>query len=236
MGFLWELAKNVKSPKMRNSLQPRSERVFTVGASGRYWKQWEPDWLGKVIAKIDAAPARRPSSAGISTVRPRRLDRRLSPTTIAELVDAYRAGASTNQLCKRHGLSKAVLLKILQEHGVEMRNQPMTEEEIDWAVRLYAEGQSLNAVARRLDKAKGSAWKALRDQGVAMRPSTRYLNLGSRPLQLDSQYHSSMAFLVDLRGVDRESLSRVPSVCADHHRLHAEVNCNIPHPHEVGSQ
>ncbi|MGK8508205.1 helix-turn-helix domain-containing protein [Nocardia asiatica] len=136
-------------------------------------KQWEPDWLGKVIAKIDAASTRRPASTVSSTVQPRRLDRRLAPTTIADLVDAYRSGASTNQLCERYGLSKGGVLRILQEHGVQMRYQPMTEEEIDWAVRLYGEGQSLNAVARQIGKSKGSVWKALRERGVEMRPATR---------------------------------------------------------------
>ncbi|MFF0544127.1 hypothetical protein ACFYTF_14955, partial [Nocardia thailandica] len=36
----------------------------------------------------------------------------------------------------------------------------MTEEEIDWAVRLYGDGRSLNAVARTLGKAKGSMVKS----------------------------------------------------------------------------
>ncbi|MFI8975320.1 helix-turn-helix domain-containing protein [Nocardia asteroides] len=126
-----------------------------------------------VIAKVDAAPARRPVTADSSVVRPRRLDRRLSAATIAEVVEGYRGGASTNLLCERYGLSKGGLLKILQEHGVRMRYQPMTEEEIDWAVRLYGEGHSLNAIARQIDKAKGSVWKALRERGVVMRPSTR---------------------------------------------------------------
>lgn len=136
-------------------------------------KQWEPDWLKTVIAKVNAAPTRRHATADGSVVRPRRLDRRLSPATIAELVDAYRSGTSTTKLCERHGLSKGGLLKLLQDHGVQMRNQPMTEEEIDWAVRLYGEGQSLNAVARTLHKAKGSILKALRERGIEMRSATR---------------------------------------------------------------
>ncbi|WP_067475173.1 helix-turn-helix domain-containing protein [Nocardia amamiensis] len=84
-------------------------------------KQWEADWLGTVIAKIEAAPARRPANTGGSTVQPRRLNRRLSPATIAELVGAYRSGTSTNKLCEQYGLSKGSLMKILQEHGVRMR-------------------------------------------------------------------------------------------------------------------
>ncbi|MGW4636583.1 helix-turn-helix domain-containing protein [Nocardia sp. NPDC004415] len=85
------------------------------------------------------------------------------------MVDAYRSGTSTTKLCERYGLSKGGLLKILGERGVQMRCQPMTEEEIDRAVRLYGEGQSLNAVARQLGKAKGSVWKALRRRSVQMR-------------------------------------------------------------------
>ncbi|MGQ4615182.1 helix-turn-helix domain-containing protein [Nocardia sp. R7R-8] len=125
-----------------------------------------------VIAKVDAAPTRRNSTAGSSAVKPRRLDRRLSAAIIAEVVEGYRSGASTNALCEQYELSKGGLLSILREHGVEMRNQPMTEEEIDWAVKLYTEGQSLNAIARKLGKAKGSVWKALRNRRVEMRSST----------------------------------------------------------------
>ncbi|MGF0319219.1 helix-turn-helix domain-containing protein [Nocardia fluminea] len=128
-------------------------------------KQWEPDWLKTVIAKVDASPARRATKPDSSVVQPRRLDRRLSAATVADVVEGYRKGSSTNQLCERYGLSKGGLLKILGEHGVQMRNQPMTEEEIDWAVKLYSEGWSLNAVARQLGKAKGSVWKALRGRG-----------------------------------------------------------------------
>ncbi|WP_280258477.1 helix-turn-helix domain-containing protein [Nocardia wallacei] len=106
-------------------------------------------------------------------MKPRRLDRRLSAETIAELIDAYRGGTSTSKLCEIHQLSKGGLLKILAEHGVKMRYQPMTTEEIDWAVRLYGDGQSLNAVARIISKSKGSVWNALHTRGIAMRPSTR---------------------------------------------------------------
>ncbi|MGW5316450.1 helix-turn-helix domain-containing protein [Nocardia thailandica] len=136
-------------------------------------KQREPDWLRTVIAKVDAAPTCRSGSAAPEAVQPRRLNRRLSAATVAEVVEGYREGSSTNQLCERFGLSKGGLLKILQEHGVQMRNQPMTEEEIDWAVRLYGDGRSLNAVARTLGKAKGSIWKALNARDIAMRPSTK---------------------------------------------------------------
>ncbi|WP_280494322.1 helix-turn-helix domain-containing protein [Nocardia farcinica] len=126
-----------------------------------------------MIAKIDAAPARRTGKTDSNTVRPRRLDRRLSAETLAELVTSYVTGTSTNQLCELYGLSKCGLLKILQQHGVQMRNQPMTEEEIDRAAELYRAGNSIKTIAMKLGKAKGSVWKALTNSGVEMRPSPR---------------------------------------------------------------
>lgn len=158
----------------RQSPSDRGQKGFsTVGVTVRYLKQWDPHWLNKVIQSIEATPARRPAKTDSSTVQPRRLDRRLSPDTIAELVDAYRNGSSTGGLCERYQLSKGGLLKILRDHGVEMRYQPMTEEEIDWAVQLYTAGDSINKVARTIGKSKGSVWKALRGRGVEMRPATR---------------------------------------------------------------
>jgi len=98
------------------------------------------------------------------------LDRRLSPDAIAELVAAYRSGTSTNRLCQRYQLSKGGVLKILADHGVVMRYQPMTDDEINEAIRLYVDdGLSIRAIAANLGKSKGSVWKALHERGVSMR-------------------------------------------------------------------
>ena len=136
-------------------------------------KQWEPDRFAQVIGKIEAAPARRPAKTDSSVVRPRRLDRRLSSETIAELVAAYRAGTSTNRLCERYELSKGGVLKLLREAGVEMRRQGLSDEQIELAVRLYSEGRSLAAIGDQLGKAKSSVRETLIARGVMMRPSTR---------------------------------------------------------------
>ncbi|WP_330231704.1 helix-turn-helix domain-containing protein [Nocardia sp. NBC_00508] len=141
---------------------------WSVDLLGRYSKCWQAEQLRKIVKLVEHTPPRRPAKPS-SKVQARRLDRRLAATTIAELVDDYKAGTSSNQLCEQYNLSKGGLLKILRDHGVEMRYQPMTEDEIVWAVRLYGEGQSLNAVARQLGKAKGSVWKALRERGVRLR-------------------------------------------------------------------
>ncbi|WP_338773072.1 helix-turn-helix domain-containing protein [Nocardia vulneris] len=141
--------------------------------SGRYLKQWKPDWLGKVIAKIEAAPSRRPSAAEGSVPRPRQLDRRLSAETIIELVEAYQAEATTTQLCEQYRLSKGGLLKILRKHRVRMRKQPLNDAQIGQAARLYAEGYSLRAVAAELGSSFSTVREALLACGITMRPPTR---------------------------------------------------------------
>ncbi|PKV98745.1 hypothetical protein [Nocardia fluminea] len=71
--------------------------------------------------------------------KPRRNDHRFTPTAITEIAD-YREGASSNQLCKQYGLSKDSLVKILREHGIQTRLQPMTQDEVDRAAALYEAG------------------------------------------------------------------------------------------------
>jgi DNA-directed RNA polymerase specialized sigma24 family protein len=105
-------------------------------------------------------------------VRHRRLNRCLPPHTIAELVAAYSSGISTNELCRRYGISKGGVLKLLADHNVTMRQQSMTEQEIDEATRLYVDEElSIRKIAVKLGKSKGSVWKALHDRGVRMRPA-----------------------------------------------------------------
>lgn len=105
-------------------------------------------------------------------IQARRLDRRLSSETITELVAAYRAGVSTNELCRQYEVSKGGVLKLLADHGVAMRQQPMTHDQIDRAVRFYVDDElSIRTIAARLGKSKGSVWKALHERDVPMRPA-----------------------------------------------------------------
>ena len=52
---------------------------------------------------------------------PHRLDRRLDVAVIAEIVQAYRDGATVAILRQRYGLSQGGVLKLLRSHGVVMR-------------------------------------------------------------------------------------------------------------------
>lgn len=146
-----------------------SQRLVGVGLLQDYSK-YDAVGLRHLLQRIESAPKRRSTSANIAPER--RLYRRLSPETIAELVAAYQAGESTNSLCLRFGISKGGVLKLLADHNIAMRQQPMTQDEVDEAVRLYvADGLSIRAITQRLGKSKGSVWKALHDRGVPMRPT-----------------------------------------------------------------
>ena len=60
----------------------------------------------------------------------------------------------------------------MADHGIPMRYQPMTADEIDEAVRLYVDDKlSIRSIANILGKSKGSVWKALHERGTRMRPA-----------------------------------------------------------------
>lgn len=104
-----------------------------------------------------------------NVVQARRLDRRLSQETIAELVAAYQAGSSTPELCKRYELSKGGVLKLLRDAGVEMRRRGLTDEQIELAVRLYGQGLGYAEIGRRIGKAKSSVREAVRGREAETR-------------------------------------------------------------------
>lgn len=127
--------------------------------------------LRPLIERIESTPKCSSTSRNAVPVE-RRLRRRLPPDTITELVAAYRSGESTNELCRTFAISKGGVLKLLADQGVTMRQQRMTSDEIDRAVRLYVvDGLSIRAIGEQLGKSKGSVWKALRERDVPMRPA-----------------------------------------------------------------
>lgn len=89
-----------------------------------------------------------------------RVDRRLSAETIAELVQAYRDGASTPELRRRYDLSQGSVIKILHGHGVEMRNQGFADGQVPVAAELYRSGTTLAELGHRF----GISPNAVREQ------------------------------------------------------------------------
>jgi hypothetical protein len=98
------------------------------------------------------------------------VDRRLSAETFAELVQAYRNGVATTQLRQRHELSQGSVIKILREHGVEMRGQGLTDGDAPTAAQLYRSGATLAQLGERFGVSPNAVRRALVSAGVAMRP------------------------------------------------------------------
>lgn len=86
----------------------------------------------------------------------------MSPAVVAELVADYEAGMSTPKLCKRYGLSKTSVLKLLREAGMKTRQRGLNDQQVAQAVELYNQGHSYAEIGRRLGKAKSSVREVLR--------------------------------------------------------------------------
>ncbi len=94
---------------------------------------------------------------------------RLTDAQCQALVADYRNGTPTTELTSRYHLSKGSVLKILDEAGVEMRRQGLTEPQTDEAVRLYESGLSLAAIAAKLNSAPTTINRVLVARGIRLR-------------------------------------------------------------------
>jgi transposase-like protein len=99
-----------------------------------------------------------------------RVDRRLSPETIAELVQAYRDGVGTPELRRRYGLSQGSVIKTLHSHGVEMRGQGLADSDVSVAAELYRSGAALAQLSERFGVSPNAVRRALVSAGMVMRP------------------------------------------------------------------
>lgn len=81
----------------------------------------------------------------------------------------YENGTSTTELTVTYRLSKASVLKLLQDAGVQMRRQGLNDEQTEEAIRLYALGLSLMRVGEQLGFRQSTVASALRAAGVRIR-------------------------------------------------------------------
>jgi hypothetical protein len=99
-----------------------------------------------------------------------RVDRRLTPQTITELVQDYRDGVSTPELRQRYELSQGSVIKILHRHGVQMRGHGMTDDDLPAAAELYCRGATLAQLGKRFGVSPNAVRRALKSAGIVMRP------------------------------------------------------------------
>lgn len=101
---------------------------------------------------------------------PRLLRRRLKPALVTEIVEKYRSGGTTPSLCREYALSKGGLLKLLRDEGVQLRCQPLNDDQVHEAAVLYGSGASLAAIATRFEVSYNGVRQSLIRAGVQLRP------------------------------------------------------------------
>ena len=102
------------------------------------------------LTKLDEiTPVRRRS---VPHPRVHKAQQRLGAKRVAELIADYRAGAPSTALMTKFKLGKGTVLKILEDHGVARRNQPLSPEQRDEAIELYLSGWSMAKVGRHFGR------------------------------------------------------------------------------------
>ncbi|MDT4939365.1 MAG: hypothetical protein QOG80_3036 [Pseudonocardiales bacterium] len=69
-------------------------------------------------------------------------------------------------------LGKGTVLKILEDHGVSRRNQPLSPNQSEEAIRLYLSGWSMAKVGRHYGRAHTVIRDMLRRRGVQRQGSS----------------------------------------------------------------
>lgn len=133
-----------------------------------------PDWntpyrLQALRALLDGLPD--PSAPLPKRDRRRKPGRakRLKDDQVANLCQAYEAGATRRQLVEDFGIAPKTVSAILKRQGIQTRWRKLAETDVDEAERLYAQGLSLERVGERLGVDSGTVHYRLKKRGVRMR-------------------------------------------------------------------
>jgi predicted DNA-binding protein (UPF0251 family) len=102
-------------------------------------------------------------------------NRKLSPSEVKDLVDAYKAGTTQVELSRRYGLHQQTVQRHLLKQGVALRSvRVLTDAQEAEAVRLYIEETwSLNEVAAKFGVSQSAIRNMLVRRDVARRPQAR---------------------------------------------------------------
>lgn len=85
----------------------------------------------------------------------------------------YNAGEDTPALSREYGISKTGLRQLLLAEDVSFRRRPITPEDAERAVRLYASGLTIMQVVEQVGYSFGTIRMVLHENGVAMRVAGR---------------------------------------------------------------
>lgn len=162
---------------VHRGLNPRRYGSFVVHSIGRHSNKTalippSPSELTKLVQQSRNSGSI-PASPEPSRVPTRSLRRRLSPQTIEELVTRYTGGDSIRALSREYGVSRSGLCGLLQKEDVTLREQGVSREGVENAVRLYKSGLTIRQVAEHVGYSYGTIRTALHEHGVALRAGGR---------------------------------------------------------------
>jgi DNA invertase Pin-like site-specific DNA recombinase len=121
-------------------------------------------------ASETALPQVEPALADPTVATDVRECRMLSPDEAAELVEAYRRGATELSLARRYGVHRHTVDRHLERAGVTKRPMvKMTPARVEQAKELYEQGLSTNQIGKKFGISGSTVWKALKRAGVRMR-------------------------------------------------------------------
>lgn len=99
-----------------------------------------------------------------------RSKRFLTADDVANIVQKYESGDTTQQIGTCCGVSKTRVATVLREQGITIRRQGLTSEQVSEAAKLYAAGHSLALLGARYGVSHTTVATALRRQGIQLRP------------------------------------------------------------------
>ena len=146
----------------RFTLRPGSRltRSFLVEVLHRYSNHtFRLGELKKVLKRTWGRPQRREPVHVLS--RPHALRRRLSDKQVADVVAAYRDGATAADLAARYGVARSALVFLLHEHGLALRNHGLSSGQREEARRLRAKGETYVAIGERFGVHRSTVWHAV---------------------------------------------------------------------------
>jgi len=123
-----------------------------------------------LVADLVSAPDNQGSMLVADPAVFARMHRRLSAAERSELAQAYGGDQTVMVLADRFSISRATVLKVLHDEGIELPYRKMGPTELEEAHRLYESGWSFARVGARLRVDPKTVHNAFRRAGLPTRP------------------------------------------------------------------
>lgn len=125
-----------------------------------------------LLARVNRILAMAPEPS--TSIKPRdakahKVEQRLRPEVLTELVADYEEGLPTTYLMVKYKLGKGTVLGVLRRSGVELRNQGLPADQLEAAKALYVAGWSLVKIGEQFKCDAETVRKELKLAGLRMR-------------------------------------------------------------------